>query len=276
MAELQYHGVIETEGGKESWAMLCMDSDTPDRALFSWQPTDSATLAAQVSVQHTGGGLDFQVLAIFQQYPNKVDLAELSADEQALASRLRMRLDRSEDGVLTGAWWDIGEQEKHDVKLMPASMITFRVDAVQCDTWQDFKSWAARVHDAGALAFRGQAKSAWALQTSLYRSGRANLLRYSVETLREFHGHLEAMTGLQVDADKPTEFGRMVAIAQHYGLPTPLLDWTLSPYIAAWFAFSDSLELRSVPLDDDSEFAKVRIYALAPAFAQAFPQQGIL
>jgi hypothetical protein len=29
------------------------------------------------------------------------------------------------------------------------------------------------------------------------------------------------------------------ALAQHYGMPTSLLDWSLSPYTAAYFAYSD-------------------------------------
>ncbi len=89
------------------------------------------------------------------------------------------------------------------------------------------------------FAFRGVSSTEYDLQTSLQRlvGDGAGLLsldstpqKLEKAILRNFrkYAHRDASPG---DSD-----WSWLAVAQHHGLPTRLLDWTISPYIGLYFA----------------------------------------
>jgi hypothetical protein len=80
--------------------------------------------------------------------------------------------------------------------------------------------------------YRGMADSSWGLETSLYRMGGAFT---SIENplLRSFKKYAE--TG-SIPGDS---LWIRLSVAQHHGLPTRLLDWTLSPKVALHFTTAE-------------------------------------
>lgn len=98
----------------------------------------------------------------------------------------------------------------------------------------------------GALAkskmnviFRGQRNHRWLLQTSLSRFlGRTNDVLIEDEMhsiLSTFKANLARLGKYQLGREDEAYWLEM---AQHYGVPTPYLDFTYSPYIALFFAFN--------------------------------------
>lgn len=81
-------------------------------------------------------------------------------------------------------------------------------------------------------AYRGMADSGQSLKTSLMRLGGPydELERHLLRNFRKY-AHRSV-----VERDS---LWHWLSVAQHYGLPTRMLDWTYSPYIALHFATTD-------------------------------------
>lgn len=124
---------------------------------------------------------------------------------------------------------------------------------LQYDSWNELKKDIARDicgNDSfpyNRYAFRGHSNADWKLMATFDRKygglpfdERQKLENFLIEDFKD----------LCITWDGKEKFQnysqiQLRTVGQHYGLPTRLLDWTFSLYIAAFFAFSD--------MDDISE-----------------------
>ncbi len=110
------------------------------------------------------------------------------------------------------------------------------LQTVRVSSWNELQeelfadSWNAKIgRFRSHHAFRGLSDARYPLATTLMRLGGhfAELERHLVRNFRKYaHGSV-------VEQD---QLWNWVSVAQHYGLPTRLLDWTNSPYVALHFA----------------------------------------
>src|SRR5450830_40151 len=132
---------------------------------------------------------------------------------------------------------------KNDDRLASEANNTF--------SWEEFNGWLNTQSEQIDLVFRGQKNSQWKLKTSFHRTGRFDLLRYGNEDVPRLNHYLVSLLNKSFKANDPIEHGALLNLAQHHGFPTPLLDWTESPYIGAFFAFSD------LPKGEDDGFVRL-------------------
>ena len=133
-------------------------------------------------------------------------------------------------------------------------------DVIDAQTWdachekiQDIKREYPK--QASRLLFRGQSNSDWKLTTTLERrtTETFSFIDYYELALR-IRPEIETESGLRWDMqtfDEISSWARSydqnhysvlayeyLAHLRHNGFPSPLLDWSRSPHVAAYFAFS--------------------------------------
>jgi hypothetical protein len=133
---------------------------------------------------------------------------------------------------------------------------------IELDSWSDFEKIIqgqlleeTQEMRAGPLFFRGHSDATWKLETTLerYIGPNQEIDNYYKDILR-IQSQIETFTDRNWDLPSAQDYvasltndiilntepiDAYIQYLRHFGYPSPLLDWTYSPFVAAYFAFRD-------------------------------------
>ena len=147
-------------------------------------------------------------------------------------------------------------------------------------TWNDFERrihvlerWLRRITTPDNRLnkywlYGGQANSSWQLATTLERAAGPDVdLKRYYQVVTRAKPEIESLTNQQWEIPTPPKYSERADEAEslpripepayeylvylrHHGFPSPLLNWTRSPFVAAYFAIKDAK-----PTEDVASYA---------------------
>jgi len=152
---------------------------------------------------------------------------------------------------------------------MERSLVENGIQEIILASWEEFEELnRTDFVDAQAYIYRGQADYGWPIQSALDRleeryptkpnlsGGTPPVFQCSPADrrlhLQAFKHAVRCKKGLI-----PSNEREWWALAQHHGLATPMLDWTMSPFVALYFAFEEERALLSSGEWGEPEFRAV-------------------